>query len=106
MSLLLSKVVVDVDALMDADVAAVTGVAAVVVVVEVEAGETLARTPTTSGRRGTRMAVPKPGFVATAVANLVSSDPSARSATPERRIILLRSLWSERSLIKPLMRRP
>ena len=106
MSLLSAEAKVDVDAAMDANVDAVAGVAAVVVVVEVEAGETLARTPTTSGRRGTRIVVPKPRSLATAVANLASYDPNAQSATPGRGITALRSLQSERSLIKPLMRRP
>ena len=59
MSLLSAEVEVDADAGMDAGADAVADVAAVVVVVEVEAGETLARTPTTSGRRGTRIVVPK-----------------------------------------------
>ena len=90
----------------DADVAAVADVATVMVMVGVEAGETLARTPTNSGRRGTRIMVPKPQSLATAVANLGSYDPNARSATPERKITALRSLWSERSLIKLMMRRP
>ena len=60
MSLLSAEVEVDADAVMDADMDAVAGVAAVVVVVEVEAGETLARTPTTIQRRGTRIVAPKP----------------------------------------------
>ena len=105
MSLLSEEVEVDADAVMDADMYAVVDVAAVVVVVEVEAGETLARTPTTSGRRGTRIVVPKPRLFATAVANLASYDPYAQSATPGMRITALRSLWSEHSLIKPTMRR-
>ena len=103
MSLLLAEVEVDADAVMDVDVDAVAGVAAVVVVVEVEAGETLACTPTTSRRRGTRIVVPKPRSLATAVANLALYDPNARSATPERRTIPLRSLQAEHSLIKPLI---
>ena len=63
----------------DADVDAATDVVAdvVVIVVEVEAGETLPLTPTTSGRRGTRIEAPKPQLLATAVGNLASSDPSA-----------------------------
>ena len=60
MSLLSAEVEGDADAVLDADLDAVADVAAVVVVVEVEAGETLARTPTTSGRRGTRIMAPKP----------------------------------------------
>ena len=100
----MAEVEVDADAVMDADVDAVAGVAAVVVVVEVEAGETLARTPITSGRRGTRIVVPKRSL-ATAMANLVSYDPNARSATPARRTTPLRSLLSERLIIKTLMTR-
>ena len=65
---------------MDADADLV--VVVVVVVVEVEAGEMLPLTPTNSGRRGTRIVAPKPRLLATAVANLASSDPSAQSATP------------------------
>ena len=97
---------VKVDADADADMDAVVVVAAVALMVEVEARETLAHTPTTSGRRGTRIVVPKPRSLATAVANLASYDPNARSATPDRRTTALRSLLAERSFIKPLMRRP
>ena len=102
MSLLSAEVEVDADVVMDAGVDAVADVAAAVVVVEVEAGGTLAHTPTTSGRRGTRIVVPKPRSLATAVVNLASYDPNAQSATPGRRITALRSLRSERSLIKPI----
>ena len=95
----------DADAEMDADADMVADMVVVVVVVGVEAGETLPLTPTNSGRRGTRIVAPKSRLLATAVANLVSSDPSAQSATPKWIITALRSPRSSRSLIKLMMRR-
>ena len=96
---------VEVDADAEADVDAVAAVVAVAVVVGVEAGATLARTPTNSGRRGTRIVVQKPRSLATAVANPELSGLNARSVTPARRTTPLRSLRSERLIIKTLMTR-
>ena len=96
---------VEVDADAEADVDAVAAVVAVAVVVGVEAGATPARTPTNSGRRGTRIVVRKPRSLATAVAKPELSGLNARSVTPARRTTPLRSLRSERLIIKPLMTR-
>ena len=103
---LAAEVEVNADAEIDATADAVADVAAVVVVVGVEAGEILTRTPTNNGSRGTRIVVRKPRSLATAAANLASYDPNARSATPERKTTVLRSLRVRCSLIKLMMRRP
>lgn len=69
------------------DVVAVADVIAVAADVVVgEAGEMLP-TQTKSGRRGTRIVVPKSRSLATAAVNLASYNPNAQSTTPERRTI-------------------
>ena len=74
---------------MDEDVAVVAEVVVVAAdVFKVEAGENITLpTRIKSGTRGTKIVVlPKVRSLATAAANLVSYDPNAQSATPERRI--------------------